>query len=80
MTDGRLSPYLRYLFCNSAVAASRYVAWVAAAARSVAVTNTTRIFDIRLGLSLGLVQGQKLEWFTKSSKQGQGGILHSNRN
>ena len=35
-------PYLRYLFCNSAVAASRYVAWVvAAAARSVAVTNCT---------------------------------------
>ena len=64
-------PYLLYLFCNSAVAAFRYVAWVAAAARSVAVTNTTRIFQWRLGLSLGPVQGRKLEQFTKSSKQWQ---------
>ena len=39
--------------------------------RSVAITNTTRIFEIRLGLSLGPVQGRKLERFTKSSKQWQ---------
>ena len=45
------------MFCNSAVAASRYVAWVAATARSVAVTNTNRIFEIRLGLSFGPVTG-----------------------
>ena len=38
------------------------------------------IFEIRLGLSLGPVQGRKLERFTKSSKQWQGGILHSIRN
>ena len=73
-------PSLLYLFCNSAVAASRYVAWVAAAARSVPVTNTTRIFEIRLRQSLGQVQGWKLERFTKSSKQWQGGIPHSIRN
>ena len=64
-------PSVRYLFCNSAVAVSRYVVWVAAAARSVAGTNTTRTFEIRIGLSLEQVQGRKLERFTKSSKQWQ---------
>ena len=48
-------PALQYLFCNSAVLASRYVASAAAAARSVAVTNTIRIFEIRLGLPIELV-------------------------
>ena len=74
------SSYLWYLFCNSAVAASRYLVSAAATARSVAVTNTIRFFEIRFGLPLGQVQGRKLERFTKSSKQWLGGILHSIRN
>ena len=59
---GLYLPSLQTLFCNSAVAVSRCVASAAAAARSVAVTNTTRIFEILLGLSLAPVQGRKPGW------------------
>ena len=47
-------PSLRYLFCNSAVAAPRYVAWVAAAVRSVALQTQPEYLSYDSDCHLGL--------------------------